>query len=205
MSLVLYNPLGGNQADVPQLPATWVTIHQSATATSMTAGAITYATTHLVGSAATYTLSGGVRITGTLVAEGARLIVGDPTGDFLRSRTTGVSNVINEAGETVTQVASMVTSATAAAVVGATAFVGGVFYNLYRTYRPVKPPEVQQEVQEVADDYEFVICDIRPLSSTTPVETPVVEPSIPEAKAEPEPEPEIQPAKSIPTKSFKKK
>ena len=200
ISLVLYNPIGG-QTDVPQLPATWVTIHQSATATSMTAGALTYATTHLVGSAATYTLSGGVRITGTLVAEGTRLLVGDPAGDFLRSRTTGVSNIINEAGETVTHVASIVTSATAAAVVGATAFMGGVFYNLYRTYRPIKPPEVQQEVQEVADDYEFVICDIRPLSSATTVETPVVETSIPE----PEPEPEIQPAKSTPTKPFKKK
>lgn len=178
-ALVVYNPIQGGKTEVPQLPQVWVTIHQSATSASLMAGAVTYAVTKMAGTVTTYTVSKGVELSGTVLAEGAKLIAGQTAKANVQNRADAVAEKINTAGQTATNTLSMVTAAGAAAVAGATMMVGNVVGNLlYSTYKFLKPESaVDQQAVPVSvndkDEYEFIICDVKTSAvAATAVATP---------------------------------
>ena len=168
-ALVLYNPIQGGKTEVPQLPQVWVTIHQSATSASLMAGAVTYAVTKMAGTVTTYTVSKGVEFSGTVLAEGANLIAGQTAKATVRQKAGVAAETITVAGQSATNTLSMVTAAGAAAVAGATMMIGNVVGNLlYNTYKFLKPESVPVDQQAVPvvthdkDEYEFIICDVKP-------------------------------------------
>jgi hypothetical protein len=166
-ALVVYNPIQGGKTEVPQLPQVWVTIHQSATSASLMAGAVTYAVTKMAGTVTTYTVSKGVELSGTVLAEGAKLIAGQTAKTTVQQKADAAAETIAAAGQTATNTLSMVTAAGAAAVAGATMMVGNVVGNLlYSTYKFLKPESaVDQQAVPVSvndkDEYEFIICDVK--------------------------------------------
>lgn len=167
-ALVLYNPIQGDKTEVPQLPQVWVTIHQSATSASLMAGAVTYAVTKMAGTVTTYTVSKGVELSGTVLAEGAKLIAGQTAKTNVQHKADAAAETITAVGQAATNTLSMVTAAGAAAVAGATMMVGNVVGNLlYSTYKYLKPEPavVDQQAVPVAvndkDEYEFIICDVK--------------------------------------------
>ena len=163
--LVLYDPIRGGKAEVPQLPQMWIAIHKSATSASLTAGALTYAVTKMAGSVTTYTVSKGVELSGTVLAEGANLIAGGHVRQNLRSKSEAAASHISAVGHSATDTISMVAAAGAAAAAGATMMVGNVVGNLlYSTYKFLKPDPPQEAVPVSAsstDEYEFVVCDVK--------------------------------------------
>jgi hypothetical protein len=167
-ALVVYNPIQGGKTEVPQLPQVWVTIHQSATSASLMAGAVTYAVTKMAGTVTTYTVSKSVELSGTVLAEGAKLIAGQTAKTRVQYNTEVAAEKITVAGQAATNTLSMVTAAGAAAVAGATMMVGNVVGNLlYSTYKYLKPEQPSDYQQAVpvsvnnTDEYEFIICDVK--------------------------------------------
>jgi len=166
-ALVLYNPIQGDKTEVPQLPQVWITIHQSATSASMMAGAVTYAVTKMAGTVTTYTVSKSVELSGTVLAEGAKLLAGQTAKNNVQYKAEAAAEKITAVGQAATNTLSMVTAAGAAAVAGATMMVGNVVGNLlYSTYKYLKPDDaVDQQAVPVAvndkDEYEFIICDVK--------------------------------------------
>jgi hypothetical protein len=167
-AIVMYNPL--QQVEIPSLPPAWITIHQSAVAASLAAGATTFAISKLSGQLVTYTITSGVYITGTVLSEGARFVAGDGAANQIQSKTSTATSLLQTVGDTCTNITSMVASATTAAVVGAGAMIGSMCYNLYQTYKPVVYQHQEgdqtgtQEQATDSFDYEFVVCDVRPLT-----------------------------------------
>jgi hypothetical protein len=181
--LVLYNPLKGGATEVPQLPTAWVTIHASATSASLFAGAVTYAMTNMAGSLTTAALSKGLSLSGTLLAEGARLIGGPTAANNVKHKLESAASKTATAGVSVTNSASLMSAATAAAVAGGTVMIGNVVGSvLYSAYKNVREgfyartgeDEIIQTTHKDEDDgYEFIICDVRPLDvATTETEPP---------------------------------
>jgi len=159
-AIVMYNPL--QHVEIPSLPPAWITIHQSAVAASLAAGATTFAISKLSGQLVTYTITSGVYITGTVLSEGARFVAGDGAANQIQSKTSTATSLLQTVGDTCTNITSMVASATTAAVVGAGAMIGSMCYNLYQSY---KTHDISLSTQTALDsfDYEFVVCDVKPL------------------------------------------
>ncbi len=165
-AMVLYNPL--QNVEIPALPPAWITVHQSAVANALAAGATTFAISKLSGQLMTYSLVTGVRLSGTVLAEGARFLSGDGTGNYVQSQANSFSGILQSVGDTCTNVTSMVASSAVAAVAGATTMFGSMCYSLYQTYKPVPvpaAPPTQQVASMDSYDYEFVVCDVKPLLS----------------------------------------
>lgn len=166
-AVVIYNPL--QQVEIPTLPPAWITVHQSAVAASLAAGATTFAISKLAGQLMTYTVTSGIHITGSVLSEGTRFVIGDGPANHIQAKTSSATSLFQTVGDTCTDVTSMVASVTTAAVVGAGAMIGSMCYNLYLSYRT---REISYSTQRATAataatmdsfDYEFVICDMRPL------------------------------------------
>lgn len=165
MSLVLYNPIQGTQAHVPQLPDYWVKIHESATTASVVSGAFTYALTHMIGTTTTRIASGSLSVAGLLVAHGAQWIAGDTTAESIQKRSQTAAHAVESLGETITNLTSAVTSTAAAATVGSTFLVGKMIHQLYQGFRQKEEPITAQPIQ----DADFVIYDCSEPTNSTPL------------------------------------
>ena len=172
MSLVLYNPLQGTRAHIPELPEYWVHVHQSASAASVATGAFTYAFSHMLGSAATRITSGTISIAGFLMANGVRYVAGDEAADKVYRGSQTVANLVTTTGETATQVVSAVSSTATAATVGSTFLVGKMLHEIYMGIRQKEDQIVEHTEHK---DGDFIIYDIT--NTTSPDSSSSSEPS----------------------------
>jgi hypothetical protein len=172
--LVLYNPIKGSTADVPQLPTAWITMHQSATSASLFAGAITYAFTRMAGTVTTSAVSKTVALSGAVLSEGARLVGGQTAAHNVKEMIDRAAVTVADAGSSATRGVSLMAAAAAAVTAGGTVMignvVGSVIYGAYKHMRGPPNPEISHAEEIVQSslnngDYEFIICDIRPIDS----------------------------------------
>lgn len=116
-------------------PDSWIHLHSVATGASLAAGAIAYTLTHIAGTAATKTASNTVSIVGSLVAHGTRLIAGDVAGITIQSGANTTAYLIQQGGDTATQMGSLLASSLTAVVVGSSFLLGNTVYQIYKKSR----------------------------------------------------------------------
>jgi hypothetical protein len=162
-AVVLYNPF--QHVEIPPLPNVWITVHQSAVSASLVAGATTYAISKMSGQLVTYSVATGVRYSGSLLSGAVRLVQGDMVANQVQRHTSTLANLVQSVGDSCTNVTSLVASSTVAAVVGATTMVGSMCQTIYQSIRSAPQENPQQSVED-SHDYEFVLCEVRPLDPT---------------------------------------
>jgi hypothetical protein len=167
MSLVLYNPLQGTRAQIPELPNYWIQVHESASAASVVSGAFTYAFSHMLGTAATRVASGTISIAGMVMASGVRYVAGDLAAEKVYRGAKTAANLVDTTGNTATHLVSAVSSTATAATVGSTFLVGKMLHQLYMGFRQKEdgtnvPTEILSETKEP----DFIIYDVTNASSS---------------------------------------
>ncbi len=158
MELVLCN----QKQSFPLQPApdTWLHLHSVATGASLAAGAIAYTLTHAAGTAATKTTAHTVSIVGSILAHGTRLVAGDAAGIAVQAGSSTASFVIQEGGQTATQISALLASSVAAVAVGSSFLLGNTIYQIYKKSRfsiPLQEPvsdgfSMIEHIEEINDD-----------------------------------------------------
>jgi len=166
MSLVLYNPLLGTRANLPELPDYWIQVHQSATAASVVSGAFTYAFSHMLGTTATRVASGTLSIAGFVMASGVRYVAGDEVAEKVYRGAKTAANLVTTTGETATNLVSAVSSTATAATVGSTVLVGKMIQQLYMGFKQRETTENVPEESSTEKEADFIIYDVTPSSTT---------------------------------------
>jgi hypothetical protein len=158
MSLVVYNQL---HAKPTELPDYWVTIHESAAAASLFAGATTYSLAHFAGRAMTFATTSSISIAGLILAEGTRLAAGDTACSKIMTNTRVAADVVGKAGESLTQTSAILTSSLVAATVGSSFLVGKMVQNIVRTVRQKACNDAPVILlDDDKEDHEFAVYDM---------------------------------------------
>ncbi len=159
MELILRPPAEEARSfELPQAPDRWLNVHKVATSASLAAGALAFAVTQVSGKAVTGAAVGGIHIGGSLLAHGGRLVAGDVVGIGIQAGARTTAYVVEQAGESMTLVGSLIASTVAATLVGSSVLIGNTLYDIYRQSRLARqleegqPVAVVESIEELKDD-----------------------------------------------------
>jgi hypothetical protein len=177
MELVLCSEEGQRSFPLQPAPNTWLRLHSVATGASLAAGALTYTLSHIAGTTATNTLANTVSITGSIVAQGTRMVAGDLAGVAVQTGTNTASFVIRQGGQAATQMGALVASSIAAVTVGSTFLLGNTVYQVCKKVCSGSPGfptsevgmSIIESIEELPEDTLLLTYDLN--STSTPCDS----------------------------------